>query len=164
MQTFRVEKRRSLLTWAVLFLALGACITLMGLSALRQLNPAGLIAIAMGLYVLYWAWAYALWAPYEIRVAADGVLTFRRPLGRTRVAMRDIRTIEGVMERDFDGDPEWYMDVRRGRRRIRVASFDDAPAFLALVQSYNPTVSITGLWPMPAPPHPLPRTETEHMT
>lgn len=107
MQIFRVEKRRSMFLAGALNLAVAFFIILIGIIGIGLHNwLAGLIAMAMGLSVGYHGWAYGIRAPYEIRAAMDGSLVFRRPLGTTRVAMRDIRRIEGVMKRDYDRNPE----------------------------------------------------------
>jgi hypothetical protein len=74
-----------------------------------------------------------------------------RPLRTTRVAAWDIYRIEGILNRGYRGADVWSMRVRHARGRIRVDYFDDAPAFLALVQTHHPGIQITGLWPMPMP-------------
>ena len=159
MQIFRVRWRWPSFVGGLLGLAFGAVLILFGIRVWDS-GFGALLAMFMGLSTGYLAWTYGIRGPYEIRVFNDGTVVFVRPLGRTRLGAWDIRRIEGIMRRDYDGDPVWYMDVHHARGRVRIGFFEGATAFLTLVQTHNPAVTITGLWPMPIPPRPLPRTET----
>ena len=87
-----------------------------------------------------------------IRMTADGTVVFARALGKTRTAAHRIHWLEGIYKSDYDGKPEWWLRIRySGRlreRRIDVPEFDGVTVFAAQVQAHNPSVRITGLWPL----------------
>jgi hypothetical protein len=155
MQIYRVSGRWTSFVGGFFGLAFGTALTLFGIKVWDNVLGA-LLLVFMGVSTGYMAWTYGVRGPYEIGVTADGTVVFVRPLGRTRIAAWEIRVIEGFIHRDYDGDPIWYMAVHHARGRVKMGYFEGATDFLALVQTHNPAVTITGLWPMPMPPRPTP--------
>jgi hypothetical protein len=94
----------------------------------------------------------ALHPVYQIRVTDDGHVSFTRMWGRTTtVAARDIHELEGRYQHAYDGDHHWHLRIRYRAGMVTCDAFEDVLGFIGEVQRHNPTVEITGLWPMGFP-------------
>ena len=90
----------------------------------------------------------------EIRAHDDGMIEFVRVMGSTTVDARDIRCLDGAYRRDYDGDLFWRLKIACRGGTFTFNQFLDVMEFVERVRAQNPTVEITGLWPMTSPMYP----------
>ena len=92
---------------------------------------------------------------YEIDMTDQGAVVFMCLLGATCIEAQQIDHLEGVFMADYNADKQWYLRIRFNldsrEQHIDLPQFDSVGAFVAQVQKLNPSVRLTGLWPMGAP-------------
>jgi hypothetical protein len=110
----------------------------------------------------------------EIRVTEDGLVTLVCGFGIITVAAEDIRELQGAYCRDpAQDDPElageyrwdtdrnsfgrslWYLSIcyvaGDKKRWLRCDQFAGVTEFVDQVRTHNPSVDVTGLWPITSP-------------
>lgn len=135
-----------------------ACFSLVSLPVLRNPETDGgafrvVVGSVFALFFLY-AGISTLRAVYHIRIAGDGTIALARGVGTTYIPARDIRQLEGLLARDYDGNDTWGLRIRTSQGTFRFGQFRNATAFADQVRAHHPGVVLGGMWPQ-GPPEPL---------
>jgi hypothetical protein len=89
-----------------------------------------------------------------IRVTSIGAVEFVRTLGRTEVPASAVRQLEGRYQRGYNNEQEWKLHIVWVGGEATVDQFHNVLDFANRIEALNPSVEITGIWPM-GPPEPL---------
>jgi hypothetical protein len=157
------DRQDGLVYYAVLVIFFGALFAMSALPVLTGDAPKDEWVGRVGMFVVFvligcFFNAWGRRKVSEIRVADDGTVHLLRGNGRvTTVEAGEIRELEGGYSRDYDGDYTiWGFKLRTGNDEFALGEFDNLMDFVQRVQSHNPNVQITGLWPLNLPPGPPP--------
>jgi hypothetical protein len=86
----------------------------------------------------------------EIRLADRGTIDFIRPIGTTRVTARDIRVLEGKLGSSY-GETTWSLCIHHAGGSMTFGQFERVMDFVGQIRAQNPSVEISGVWPMGPP-------------
>ena len=101
--------------------------------------------------------------PDEIRMEADGTVTFLRLTGSMSMPARVIRRVQGVRAADYDGDVSWHMQVWTLGETFTVDFFERAMEFVGDLRAMNPSLLVDGEWPVLNPWDPRLRSNGAHL-
>jgi hypothetical protein len=86
----------------------------------------------------------------EIRLAEDGTVELIRPIGKTMLSVWQIWVLEGTIGSDY-GRTIWSLRVQHTRGAMHFGEFRTVKHFAHRVKTLNPSVEISGVWPMGPP-------------
>lgn len=114
----------------------------------RSIGPA-IVSGIVGLAALVVA-TLMLRPVVEIRLAEDGTVELIRPIGKTMLSVWQIWELEGQLGTDY-GKTVWSLRIRQAPGTMTIAEFEHAMDFVRRVKKQNPSVEISGVWPMGPP-------------
>jgi len=121
--------------------------------------------IGVGVYalILFVGWRDIWRSVCEIRMEADGTVTFLRLTGSMSMPACAIRRVQGVRAADYDGDVSWHMQVWTLGETFTVDFFERAMEFVGDLRAMNPSLLVDGEWPVLNPWDPGLRSNGAHL-
>jgi hypothetical protein len=106
-------------------------------------------ALFMGLVVMVFVVAMVR-EVIEIRLASNGIIDFVRPIGTTRIPVRHVRVLEGELGSSY-GKTIWKLRMHYAGGSVTFGQFERVMDFVRQIRAQNPSVEISGVWPMGPP-------------
>jgi hypothetical protein len=156
MTTYALSSRFWNLFWLVASLipviALGSRLLALGVSGRLGEEPtSGLFLIAFGSIFFVLGSVVMAWQVHEVRISGNGMIEIARALSTTGFDAREVRQLEGRHHRGYDNEQEWKLHITWASGMATVDEFHNVREFADRIEALNPTVKITGIWPMGAP-------------